>query len=126
MKSIVNIADLQYLDLAQMSRQMGTEMPEGFGGRMGPIGKVVGIHSSPAELTETATIDPYVDFSSLDVVAVVTQAPRVPLQRSHTVTSASAATSDQTVSDQTKPTKHNQQTKQSQQHRRAKRQGANR
>jgi uncharacterized cupin superfamily protein len=42
MKPIVNIADLQYLDLAQLSRQMGTEMPEGFGGRMGPIGRVVG------------------------------------------------------------------------------------
>jgi rod shape-determining protein MreC len=40
-----------------------------------PIGTVVGVHSSPAELTETATIDPYVDFSSLDVVAVVTHAP---------------------------------------------------
>lgn len=37
-----------------------------------PIGKVTSVHSSPAELTETATIDPYVDFSSLDVVAVVT------------------------------------------------------
>lgn len=37
-----------------------------------PIGEVTSVHSSPAELTETATIDPYVDFSSLDVVAVVT------------------------------------------------------
>jgi len=37
-----------------------------------PIGEVVSVRSSPAELTETATIDPYVDFSSLDVVAVVT------------------------------------------------------
>lgn len=37
-----------------------------------PIGEVVSVHSSPAELTETATIAPYVDFSSLDVVAVVT------------------------------------------------------
>ncbi|MBA2699454.1 MAG: rod shape-determining protein MreC [Nocardioidaceae bacterium] len=37
-----------------------------------PIGEVTNVHSSPAELTETATIDPYVDFSSLDVVAVVT------------------------------------------------------
>lgn len=37
-----------------------------------PIGEVVRVRSSPAELTETATIDPYVDFSSLDVVAVVT------------------------------------------------------
>jgi rod shape-determining protein MreC len=37
-----------------------------------PIGKVVGVRSSPAELTQTATIRPFVDFSSLDVVAVVT------------------------------------------------------
>lgn len=37
-----------------------------------PIGEVTSVHASPAELTETATIDPYVDFSSLDVVAVVT------------------------------------------------------
>jgi rod shape-determining protein MreC len=57
-----------------------------------PIGKVVGVHSSPAELTETATVDPYVDFSSLDVVAVVTEAPRVPVQVSHTATNASSST----------------------------------
>jgi rod shape-determining protein MreC len=37
-----------------------------------PIGSVVSVHSSPAELTETAEIRPYVDFSSLDVVGVVT------------------------------------------------------
>jgi rod shape-determining protein MreC len=37
-----------------------------------PIGKVVGVHSTPAELTETATVEPYVDFSSLDVVGVIT------------------------------------------------------
>lgn len=36
-----------------------------------PIGTVVGVHSSPAELTETAEVRPNVDFSSLDVVAVV-------------------------------------------------------
>jgi rod shape-determining protein MreC len=36
-----------------------------------PIGTVVGVHSSPAELTQTAEVRPYVDFSSLDVVAVV-------------------------------------------------------
>ena len=34
-----------------------------------PIGKVVSVHSSPAELTADRTIDPYVDFSSLDLVA---------------------------------------------------------
>jgi rod shape-determining protein MreC len=37
-----------------------------------PIGYVVGVHSSPAELTQTAEVRPYVDFSSLDVVGVVT------------------------------------------------------
>jgi rod shape-determining protein MreC len=37
-----------------------------------PIGEVVGVHSSPAELTQTATVHPYVDFSSLDVVGVIT------------------------------------------------------
>ncbi|MBA2560828.1 MAG: rod shape-determining protein MreC [Propionibacteriales bacterium] len=41
-----------------------------------PIGRVMAVHSSPAELTQTATIQPYVDFSSLDVVAVVTAAGR--------------------------------------------------
>jgi rod shape-determining protein MreC len=37
-----------------------------------PIGTVVGVHSSPSELTQTATVRPFVDFTSLDVVAVVT------------------------------------------------------
>jgi rod shape-determining protein MreC len=37
-----------------------------------PIGEVVSVHASPAELTETARVKPYVDFSSLDIVAVVT------------------------------------------------------
>jgi len=37
-----------------------------------PIGEVVDVRSSPAELTETAAVDPFVDFSSLDVVGVVT------------------------------------------------------
>lgn len=39
-----------------------------------PIGSVTSVRSSPAELTETALVRPYVDFSSLDVVAVVTAA----------------------------------------------------
>jgi rod shape-determining protein MreC len=39
-----------------------------------PVGEVVSVHSSPAELTQTAEIRPYVDFSALDVVAVVTGA----------------------------------------------------
>jgi rod shape-determining protein MreC len=37
-----------------------------------PIGTVVAVHSSPAELTQTATVKPFVEFTSLDVVAVVT------------------------------------------------------
>jgi rod shape-determining protein MreC len=37
-----------------------------------PIGTVVAVHSSPAELTQTATVKPFVDFTALDVVAVVT------------------------------------------------------
>jgi rod shape-determining protein MreC len=37
-----------------------------------PVGTVVGVHSSPAELTETAQVRPFVDFSSLDVVGVIT------------------------------------------------------
>jgi rod shape-determining protein MreC len=37
-----------------------------------PIGRVVSVHSTPAELTETAVVSPYVDFGSLDVVGVVT------------------------------------------------------
>lgn len=39
-----------------------------------PVGWVESVRSSPAELTETAQIRPFVDFSSLDVVAVVTRA----------------------------------------------------
>lgn len=37
-----------------------------------PIGRVISVHSTPAELTQTATVEPYVDFSSLDVVGVIT------------------------------------------------------
>lgn len=37
-----------------------------------PVGRVVSVQSSPAELTQTAQIQPFVDFSSLDEVAVVT------------------------------------------------------
>ncbi len=39
-----------------------------------PIGTVAAVHSSPAELTQTAIVRPFADFSSLDVVAVVTTA----------------------------------------------------
>ncbi len=36
-----------------------------------PIGKVESVYSTPRELAKHAVIDPYVDFSSLDVVGVV-------------------------------------------------------
>lgn len=36
-----------------------------------PIGSVTAVFSSPREMAKHAVIDPYVDFSSLDVVAVV-------------------------------------------------------
>lgn len=42
MKPIVNIDELQYIELAQVSRQMGSEMPARFGGRMAPAGRVAG------------------------------------------------------------------------------------
>ncbi len=41
-----------------------------------PVGRVVDVHSSASELTQTATIEPFADFSSLDVVAVVTATGR--------------------------------------------------
>lgn len=37
-----------------------------------PVGSVVSVRSSPAELTQTAEVRPYVDFSALDVVGIVT------------------------------------------------------
>jgi uncharacterized cupin superfamily protein len=40
---ILNIADAQYVDLAELSRKMGNELPqERFGGRRGAIGSVLG------------------------------------------------------------------------------------
>lgn len=41
-----------------------------------PVGSVESVRSSPAELTQTAAIRPFADFSSLDVVAVVTGSAR--------------------------------------------------
>lgn len=37
-----------------------------------PVGRVTSVHSTPAELTETATVQPFVDFTALDVVGVIT------------------------------------------------------
>ncbi len=36
-----------------------------------PIGRVLSVRRSPRELSATATVQPYVDFSSLDIVGVV-------------------------------------------------------
>ena len=36
-----------------------------------PIGKVESVYSTPRELAKHAVIDPFVDFTSLDVVGVV-------------------------------------------------------
>jgi len=36
-----------------------------------PIGRVLSVQRSPRELSATATVQPYVDFSSLDIVGVV-------------------------------------------------------
>jgi len=41
-----------------------------------PIGTVTGTSSTPAELTQTASVKPFVDFSSLDVVGVITSHDR--------------------------------------------------
>jgi rod shape-determining protein MreC len=45
-----------------------------------PIGQVASVRSSPAELTQTATIRPYVNFSSLDLVGVVTSSRKASTQ----------------------------------------------
>ena len=36
-----------------------------------PIGKVTDVQNSPRQLSAQATIEPYVDFTSLDLVGVV-------------------------------------------------------
>jgi len=42
-KPVMNIDDAQYLDLAEMSRQFGSEMPaERFGGRIAHLGRALG------------------------------------------------------------------------------------
>ncbi|MDQ1604575.1 MAG: rod shape-determining protein MreC [Actinomycetota bacterium] len=41
-----------------------------------PVGVVTSVQGSPGSLTRTASVDPYVDFTSLDLVAVVVQPPR--------------------------------------------------
>jgi rod shape-determining protein MreC len=41
-----------------------------------PIGRITAITPANGQLGETATVQPFVDFGSLDVVAVVVRAPR--------------------------------------------------
>lgn len=42
-KPVMNIADAQYVDFADISRRMGTELPaERFGGRIGQLGQPLG------------------------------------------------------------------------------------
>lgn len=42
-----------------------------------PVGEVVQVRSLPGGLSQVAAVRPYVDFTSLDVVGVVVEAPRV-------------------------------------------------
>ncbi len=41
-----------------------------------PVGEVVAVQGKPGNLTRTAAVRPYVDFTSLDLVGVVVKAPR--------------------------------------------------
>lgn len=47
-----------------------------------PVGQVTAVHSSPRELSTTATVRPYVDFTALDLVGVVVDAGPRPPRRS--------------------------------------------
>jgi rod shape-determining protein MreC len=42
-----------------------------------PIGEVISVKSSPGLLTKTAKVKPYVKLSSLDLVSVIVEAPRI-------------------------------------------------
>jgi rod shape-determining protein MreC len=41
-----------------------------------PVGEIVRVRSVPGELSQVATVRPYVDFTALDVVGVVVEPPR--------------------------------------------------
>lgn len=41
-----------------------------------PVGVVKQVHQTPGTLTRSATVEPYVDFSTLDLVGVVVEPPR--------------------------------------------------
>lgn len=54
-KPILNIADAKYVDLADLSRRMGSELPAGrFGGRMAPLGNAIGAKKLGFNITEIA------------------------------------------------------------------------
>jgi uncharacterized cupin superfamily protein len=54
-KPIVNIAEAQYTDLADLSRMMGSELPAArFGGRMAPLGRRLGLKNLGFNVTELA------------------------------------------------------------------------
>ena len=77
-----DISDTGRLDLSLVDHTVSPQIGDtvlSWGSRGGapylagiPIGRVVSVRSTPAELTETAAVQPYVDFSSLDVVGVIT------------------------------------------------------
>ncbi|ANN70665.1 cupin [Bordetella bronchialis] len=52
---VLNIADAQYIDLADLSRQYGSEIPaDRYGGRMAPIGRALGASKLGYNVTEIA------------------------------------------------------------------------
>lgn len=54
----------------------GSEDGQPFAGGV-PIGRVISVESKPGLLTKSAVIDPFVNFSRLDLVGVVIDSPRV-------------------------------------------------
>lgn len=54
----------------------GSEDGQPFAGGV-PIGRVSSVESKPGLLTKSAVIEPFVDFSKLDLVGVVVDSPRV-------------------------------------------------
>lgn len=50
----LNIADANYIDLADLSRSMGSEMPARFGGRMAPLAGALGMKKLGFNVTEVA------------------------------------------------------------------------
>lgn len=54
-KPVLNVADAQYTDLADLSRMMGSQMPaQRFGGRMAPLSRLLGAKKLGFNVTEVA------------------------------------------------------------------------